>query len=92
MHAETSKLQAYKENLKNRDNQNTRDHDFRCLKLKEDGFNLRVILFCALAGCVGGIALLLTGHQTLGSNLLLASAFAVYGILGGKTPFSRDNE
>ena len=87
MHAESSKLEAYKENLKNRDNQNQRDHEFRCKKLKEDSFNLKVILVAALAGCIGGIVLLITGHQTIGSNILLASAFAIYGIMGGKTPF-----
>jgi hypothetical protein len=92
MHAESSKLEAYKENMKNRDNQGNRDHDFRCRKLKEDSFNLKVLLFCAIAGCIGGIVLFMTGHQTLGSNLLLASAFAVYGIMGGKTPFLKDKE
>jgi hypothetical protein len=92
MHAESSKLEAYKENLKNRDNQNGRDHDYRCKKLVQDSFNLKIVLFCALAGCIGGIVLMLTGHQTLGSNLLLASALAVYGIMGGKTPFMKDKD
>jgi len=89
MHSESSKLEAYKENLKNRDNQSGRDHDFRCLKLKQDSFNIKVVLSVAVIGCAGGIFLFLRGHETMGSDILIASAFAVFGVLGGKTPFGK---
>lgn len=88
MHAESSKLEAYKKSLENRDKQNERDHEFRCNKLKHDNFNLKVILGAAVLGCIGGIALLLTGRQLIGSNILIASAIAVFNLIGGKSPFS----
>jgi hypothetical protein len=88
MHAETSKLEAYRENLKNRDKQSERDHEFRCNKLKHDNFNLKIILGVAVLGCIGGITLLLTGHQLIGSNVLIASAVTVFNLVGGKSPFS----
>lgn len=88
MHAETSKLDAYKESLRNRDKQNERDHEFRCTKLNHDNWNLKIILGVAVLGCIGGVALLLNGHQLIGSNVLLASAITVLNLVGGKSPFS----
>jgi|SRR5579872_1615543 len=88
MHAETLKFDAYRKSLETRDKQSERDHDFRLQKLKHDNFNLKIILLAALFGCIGGVALLLTGHQVIGSNILLASAITVFNLVGGKSPFS----
>jgi hypothetical protein len=88
MHAETSKLEAYKEQLKTRDEQNKRDHDYRCKKLGQNGLNLRIVLVVAVCGCIGGIVLLLGGHQLVGSNVLIACALTVYHVIGGHSPFT----
>lgn len=88
MHAETLKLEAYRKHLETRDKQNERDHDFRCKKLKHDNVNLKIILLGAVLGCIGGVVLMLTGHQVIGSNILLASALTVFNLVGGKSPFS----
>lgn len=89
--AENAKLEAYKENLRNRDKQNERDHDFRLQRLKTQTLNTRLILVAALVLVGIGVWLLIGGKsQQLGSNLVIAGGGLLYAVLSGKNPFEKD--
>jgi hypothetical protein len=92
MHHETCRLEAYKKNLENQEQDGRRDHEFRLKRLNRDTFLMGMVLVLALAGAGTGLYLTITDQRTLGSNILIASVALIYYIIGGKTPFSKKDE
>jgi hypothetical protein len=96
MHAETSKLEAYKTNLENRNEQGKRDHEFRTLESNQDhAFRKKelnhqtvkalIIIVVALAFVGSGLYLVISGgdNRSIGTNILIAGvAIMVYAMTG----------
>ncbi len=89
-HAEETRLQAYKESLLTRDRQSERDHVFRLHKLRNETWNVRIVLGIALLrGATGVWLLAVRGQSTLGSNFLIFAGGLIYMALSGKNPFEK---
>lgn len=74
MHEESCRLEAYKENLKTRDRQNDRDHEFRKKKLNHESAKQILIIAVSIIGIVVALYLLVAkGKQTLGTALLVGA-------------------
>jgi hypothetical protein len=83
MHHETCRLEGYKKNLENQEQDGKRDHEFRLKRLNHDTFLMGMVLLLALAGAGTGLYLTVTEHGALGSNILIASVALIYYIIGG---------
>lgn len=92
MHHETCRLEGYKENLKLQEAESQRDHDFRKKRLNHDTFLISLVLVLALSGAGCGLYLTITDHAALGSNLLIAAVALIYYVIGGKSPFHKNEE
>lgn len=91
MHEETCRLNAYREQLKTRDKQNERDHEFRKKSLNHATSLSLVVAITCIAGIACGLYLLVVkGQQTLGSGLLIASFMAL--LSGGKSILQKDKD
>jgi phosphotransferase system glucose/maltose/N-acetylglucosamine-specific IIC component len=88
MHEETCRLEGYKEQLKNKDKQGERDHEFRKKQLNHDSMrNMAFYGICLVGICVGLYLLVAKSERTLGSNIVTACFVALLGgksILGNK--------
>ncbi len=92
MHHETCRLEAYKGNLENQEQDNRRKHEFRIKRLNHETILTSLILILALAGAGTGLYLVVVDKTGLGSNLLIASVALIYYIIGGKSPFHKKDE
>lgn len=92
MHEESTRLDAYRAMLQNRDQQNTRDHEYRLARLKFEDRILLVILGAGVVGAGVGLYLTLSEHPAVGGNLLIASVMTILYVLGGRSPFLRGKE
>ncbi len=81
MHEETCKLEAYTHAMRNRDQQNERDHRFRMKRLGYDNVRSILIGLACLAGIVCGLYLTVKlGNSSVGNPILVASFLALLGI------------
>jgi hypothetical protein len=88
MHEETCKLDAFKQQLQARDQQNQRDHVFRLKKMNHDTAKSVIVMVVCLGGIVCGLYLIVAKKDsTVGTPLLVASFMAM---LGGKTILPKD--
>lgn len=87
MHQEDCRLKGYTEQLKNKESQGVRDHDFRIKKMNREFAMNILVLVSAVAGAGTGLYLLVQGHTQIGSNLLVASAGLILYLLKGNTDF-----
>jgi len=89
MHEETCRLEGYKENLKNRDKQNDRDHEFRKKQLNHNTAKQFIIIAVCIVGILAGLYLLIgRGQETLGTGLLVG---AFVTLLNGRMPLKGDD-
>ncbi len=90
MHEESCKLEGYKETLKNRDQQNERDHKFRVKKLNHETAKSMILALVSVAGIITGLYLLVAkNNSNVGTPLLVASFMA---LIGGKSLFPKDKD
>jgi hypothetical protein len=87
MHEEDCRLKGYTAQLQNKDSQNSRDHDFRCMRLNREFAMNIAVLVASVAGAATGLYLLVQGHTQIGSNLLIASAAILLYLLKGSADF-----
>jgi hypothetical protein len=89
MHAESCRLQGYKESLRTKDRQNERDHEYRKKRLNHETIKNVIVLFVCVIGILVGLYLLVAkGRDTLGTGLLVASFMAL--LQGGRALFPKD--
>ena len=91
MHEEDCRLEAFKSNLHNREEQNKRDHDFRKKRLNHQTCLTVTVLVVTIAGIGFGLFLSVTGNPTIGTPVLVAS-FTMLSGLTGKLLSSRDKD
>ncbi len=92
MHHETCRLEAYRKNLENQEEDSKRKHQYRLKHLNHDTFLLALVLILALGGAGVGLYLTIIDKPGLGSNLLIASVALIYYVIGGKSPFHKKEE
>lgn len=90
MHEETCRLDGYKEQLKTRDRQSERDHEFRKKRLNHETMRNLLLYFTCLLGIGIGLYLYIgKDEKTIGSNIVTACFVA---LLGGKALLAKDKE
>jgi len=91
MHEESCRLDAYKEQLKTRDKQNERDHEYRKKNLNHTtALSLVIASACIIGIAIGLYLLVVKGQQTIGTGLLIASFMAL--LQGGKSLLKSDKD
>lgn len=89
-HHETCRLDGYKANLKNQDEDSKRRHEYRIKRLNHETLVTIGVLVGCLAGA--GVGLYLTiKHEPVGSNILVASVGIIVYLITGK-PIHRKDE
>lgn len=92
MHEETCKLQAYTQSMKNRDQQNERDHAYRMQRLIWDNVRNLLIAICCVFGVVTGLYLTIKlDKSSYGNPIIVASFLALLGVKPN-LPGSKDKD
>ena len=91
MHEESCHLEAYKENLKNRDQQNTRDHAYRMKRLNHDTIMRLMFATVCVVGLVAGFYVY-RRNPAPGSTIMTASFMSLLYVLTGKSVLHRDQD
>jgi hypothetical protein len=90
MHEESCKLEAYSQSLKNRDQQNERDHVFRVKRMNHETAKSLVVMVVCLGGIMCGLYLIVAKKDSaVGTPLLVAGFMA---LLGGKSILPKDKD